>query len=73
MPVVQVHIKEGRSLTERRELVRRITQDLVDVCGAAEERVHVIINEVPMDQWGRGGSLLSDITANTSAEPAGDG
>ncbi len=68
MPVVQVHIKEGRSMTQRRELVRRITQDLVEVCGAAEERVHVIINEVPTDQWGRGGTLLSDISAAAAAD-----
>ncbi len=71
MPVVQVHIKAGRSLNQRRELVRRITNDLVEVCGAAEDRVHVIINEVPTDQWGRGGSLLSDVAA--SADTAGKG
>ncbi len=70
MPFVQVHIKAGRSLTQRRELVRRITNDLVEVCGAAEDRVHVIVNEVPVDQWGRGGSLLSDIAA---AEGSGSG
>lgn len=67
MPVVQVHIKEGRTPTQRRELVRRITQDLVEVCGAAEDRVHVIINEVPSDHWGRGGALLSDIAAAEQA------
>jgi len=61
MPVVQVHIKEGRSLDQKRELARRITDALVDVCGAAEERVHVIIDEVPEDNWGRGGRLLSDM------------
>ncbi len=72
MPVVQVHIKEGRSLSERRELVRRITQDLVEVCGSVEERVHVIINEVPGDLWGRGGVLLSDLTP-AAAERPGEG
>ena len=61
MPVVQVHIKQGRSLDQKRELARRITDALVDVCGAAEERVHVIIDEVPEDNWGRGGRLLSDM------------
>lgn len=69
MPVVQVHTKEGRSLDQRRELVRRITNDLVEVCGAVEDRVHVIINEVPMDQWGRGGALLSD--ANSGKQSSG--
>ena len=65
MPVVQVHLKEGRSLDEKRELVRRITDALVEVCGSVEERVHVIIDEVPEQSWGRGGTLLSDIAQNS--------
>lgn len=61
MPVVQVNIKEGRTLDQKREIVARMTDVLVDVCGSARERVHVIINEVEEDNWGRGGQLLSDI------------
>lgn len=61
MPVVQVNIKEGRTLDQKREIVERMTDVLVDVCGSARERVHVIINEVEEDNWGRGGQLLSDI------------
>ncbi|TPM98239.1 2-hydroxymuconate tautomerase [Mesorhizobium sp. B2-1-3A] len=63
MPVVQVNIKDGRTLDQKRELVSRITDALVDVCGAARDRVHVIINEVAEESWGRGGQLLSDIAA----------
>lgn len=61
MPVVQVHIKTGRTLEQKREIAKRITAVLVDVCGSAEERVNVIIDEVPEDNWGRGGRLLSDM------------
>ena len=61
MPVVQVNIKEGRTLDQKREIVARMTDVLVEVCGAVRERVHVIINEVEEDNWGRGGQLLSDI------------
>ncbi|MHA6642796.1 2-hydroxymuconate tautomerase [Mesorhizobium sp. A623] len=61
MPVVQVNIKDGRTIDQKREIVRRMTEVLVDVCGSAEERVHVIINEVDEDSWGRGGQLLSDM------------
>ena len=61
MPVVQVNIKNGRTIDQKRELVTRITDTLVDVCGAARERIHVIINEVEEDNWGRGGQLLSEI------------
>lgn len=61
MPVVQVNIKGGRTLDQKREIARRMTDVLVDVCGSAKERVHVIINEVEEDNWGRAGQLLSDI------------
>ncbi|MGB3899659.1 MAG: 2-hydroxymuconate tautomerase [Mesorhizobium sp.] len=61
MPVVQVNIKNGRTPDQKREIVRRMTDVLVEVCGSVEERVHVIINEVDEDSWGRGGRLLSDI------------
>ncbi len=61
MPVVQVNLKSGRTIDQKREIVRRMTDVLVDVCDSVEERVHVIINEVEEDNWGRGGNLLSDI------------
>lgn len=61
MPVVQVDIKDGRTLEQKREVAKRITDTLVEVCGAARERVHVIINEVEEDNWARGGQLLSEI------------
>jgi 4-oxalocrotonate tautomerase len=61
MPVVQVNLKSGRTVEQKREIVRRMTDVLVEVCDAAEERVHVIINEVDEDSWGRGGKLLLDL------------
>ena len=61
MPVVQVNIKEGRTLDQKRKIVARMTDVLVEECGAARERVHIIINEIDEDNWGRGGQLLSEI------------
>lgn len=61
MPVVQVHIKDGKTVEQRRAIVSRITDVLVEVCGSTRQNVHVIINEVEQDKWGRGGSLLSDL------------
>lgn len=60
MPVVQVHLKAGRTLDQKRQLVERITEALVDICGSNRDRVHVIIGEVAGDSWGRGGKLLSE-------------
>lgn len=61
MPVVQISIKQGQSRETKQQLVAGVTDTLVDVCGSARERIHVIINEVGEDNWGRGGSLLSDL------------
>jgi len=60
MAVVQVQLKAGRTREQKRELVARVTAALVEVCGADPESVHVIIAEVPEENWGRGGALLSD-------------
>ncbi|HWA42430.1 MAG TPA: 2-hydroxymuconate tautomerase [Hypericibacter adhaerens] len=60
MPVVQVHLKAGRTTEQKRRLVEKITDSLVEIAGANRERVHVIIDEVPADSWGRAGKLLSD-------------
>jgi 4-oxalocrotonate tautomerase family enzyme len=40
MPVVQVSLNGGPSPEEKRELVERFTQALVEVCGSDAERVH---------------------------------
>lgn len=61
MPVVQINIKRGQSRETKDQLVSRVTDAMVDVCGSVRDRVHVIINEVDEDNWGRGGRLLSDL------------
>ena len=71
MPVVQVHLKAGRTVEQRRELVGRITDALVDVCGSNRENVHVIIDEVAEDSWGRAGKLLSDQAGASASAPGG--
>ena len=68
MPVVQVNIKAGRTLVQKREVVARITDALVDVCGAIRHNVHVIINEIEESNWGREGQLLSDIAGKSKTE-----
>ena len=58
MPVVQV--KEGRTAEQKRQLVERITDALVEVWASNPEAIHTIINDVPADNWGRNRMLLSD-------------
>ena len=60
MPVVIVEMYEGRTLEQKRALVRAITQAMVEHAGARPEQLHVVIHEVPKQNWGRAGLLGVD-------------
>lgn len=62
MPHVIVHLLEGRSVEEKRRLIARITDALVEEAGARREMVNVTFWEVGKDEWGRGGLLGVDRT-----------
>jgi 4-oxalocrotonate tautomerase len=60
MPIVRINMFEGRNLEQKRELVEGITAVVSKVCGVAPEGVHVLIEEMTRENWGRGGILNSD-------------
>ena len=61
MPVITVEMWEGRTVEQKRNLVKAITQAMIDHCNAKPEHLHVIIHDVPKDSWGRDGKLGSDL------------
>ena len=62
MPLVTVHLLEGRTLEQKRRLVARITDALVEEAGARPEMVQVRFENVSKGDWGRGGLLGIDRT-----------
>ena len=62
MPVVTVELLEGRTLEQKRRLVRAITDAMVEHAGARPDALHVILHEVARENWGRGGVLPADGT-----------
>lgn len=60
MPIVRVSMFEGRSLEKKRRLVEGITAVVAEVCEVDREGVHVLIDEMSRDNWGRGGILHRD-------------
>ena len=62
MPVVTVELWEGRTLDQKRALCRAITDAMVQHAGARPDALHVIIHEVPKDNWALGGVLGPDRT-----------
>jgi 4-oxalocrotonate tautomerase len=60
MPVVTIQMWEGRTLEQKRALVRAITEAMVEHAEAKPDGLHVIIQEVPRENWGRAGVLGVD-------------
>jgi len=60
MPVVTVQMWSGRTTEQKRRLVRAITEAMVEHADARPDGLHVIIQDVPPDSWGRAGVLGID-------------
>ena len=60
MPYVTVHLLRGRTMEQKRRLIARITEALVEETGARREMVQVRLLEVSKEDWGRGGLLGID-------------
>lgn len=60
MPVVTVQLFEGRTLEQKRRLVKAITDAMVEHAAARPDALHVVLQEIPKDNWGRAGVLGSD-------------
>ncbi len=61
MPYVNVKItREGATPERKAEVIRRMTQVLVDVLGKNPETTVVVIDEVDTDNWGIGGIPVTE-------------
>ena len=57
MPVVTVQMWSGRTQKQKRALVRAITDAMVQHADARPTNLHVIIQEVPKENWGLAGVM----------------
>lgn len=60
MPVVTVQLWEGRTLEQKRSLVRAITDAMVEHAEARPDALHVVLQEIPPENWALGGVLGPD-------------
>lgn len=57
MPVVTVQMWTGRTSQQKRALARAITDAMVRHAGAKPDNLHVIIQEVPKEDWALAGVM----------------
>jgi 4-oxalocrotonate tautomerase len=59
MPIVQISLLPGRTPEKKEELIKNVTNAIADTLQIPKERVHIVLNEVPKENIGRGGVPLS--------------
>jgi 4-oxalocrotonate tautomerase len=65
MPDVHISWLEGRTVEQKRKVVERITQVLVEEAGAKSESTHIVFVDIPHTNFAAGGMLVSDRNKKT--------
>jgi 4-oxalocrotonate tautomerase len=60
MPLVQITMLAGRTTDQKRKIVKRITEVLVEEAGARREGIVVAFHEVSYESYASGGELVAD-------------
>ena len=61
MPFAQIYLLEGRTEEQKRAVIEKVTQALVDAVGAPVNTVRVLIQDVPKTNWGIAGVSAKDL------------
>lgn len=62
MPHIHIRITdEGATAAQKKELIRRSTEMMVEVLGKNRSTTFVTIEEVPTDNWGIGGEPVTEL------------
>lgn len=62
MPYINIKVTDEEvTKTQKQELVRGVTQLLVDILKKDPATTHVVIDEVPVDNWGVKGELYANL------------
>ncbi|MCA8093460.1 2-hydroxymuconate tautomerase family protein [Burkholderia anthina] len=67
MPIALIKIMKGRSPEKRRRLIESVSQAMAESLEMPIDGVRVLIEEVPPENWGRGGKTVADRVVDGSA------
>jgi len=61
MPIVQISLVQGRTPEKKEQLIKKVTDAIVEVLQIPADRVRIILHDIPKENLGRGGVPLSKI------------
>lgn len=60
MPIVQMEIKKGRTVDQKREMVKEVTEAICRTLNCSPEAVRIIIREMNDEHFAVAGKLVID-------------
>lgn len=60
MSFAQIYLIEGRNADQKRVVIEKVTEALMEAVNGPRENFRVLIQEVPKTNWGIGGKMLKD-------------
>lgn len=68
LPYVKVEIAKGvATIEQKRAVIRRMTDVLIEELGRNPEYIFVVIDEIDTDNWGRRGVTLTELWQQQSS------
>jgi len=61
MPVIQITMSQGRSVEQKRELIKVLTKETARIMKTQDEKIRILIYEVSKENWGNAGVLGTDM------------
>ena len=60
MPIVQIHLLEGRDVEKKRNIVKKVTEAICETANVPPEQVRVILSEMAFENYSVAGVLKAD-------------
>jgi 4-oxalocrotonate tautomerase len=60
MPYVNIQVTQGVNREQKAELVKEVTESLARILGKKPEHTHIVIQEIPEQNWGYAGMLTDE-------------
>jgi 4-oxalocrotonate tautomerase len=60
MPIIEIHLLEGRDIEKKRKLVAGVTDVVCQTLGSKPEQVRVILSDMARHDYAIGGVLVAD-------------
>jgi 4-oxalocrotonate tautomerase len=60
VPILQIEILKGRTVEQKREMVKKVTEAISETLNCPKDAVSIIIREMETENFAKAGKLRSD-------------